>query len=89
MGMAKEPYLIIMDEPTNHMDLPSIQCLEDALGECPCALLLVSHDMQFLSALTQRRWEVVPLPAREDGAASAPAGPERVVEFELRETGWD
>lgn len=74
MGMAREPHLIVMDEPTNHMDLPSIQCLEDALLDCPSALVLVSHDMQFLRALTSRRWDIVPVSS---------------MEFELLEVGWE
>jgi ATPase subunit of ABC transporter with duplicated ATPase domains len=82
VGMTREPHLIVMDEPTNHMDLPSIQCLEEALRECPCALLLVSHDMQFLRALTERRWDIAA--ARSPGAQETSA-----MKFELRETGWD
>jgi ATPase subunit of ABC transporter with duplicated ATPase domains len=57
-GIASEPHLIIMDEPTNHLDLPSIACLETALTDCPCGLLLVSHDARFLDALTVRRWRI-------------------------------
>ena len=57
-GIANEPHLIIMDEPTNHMDLPSIQCLEDALKDCPCGLLLVSHDRLFLDHLTNKNWHI-------------------------------
>jgi ATPase subunit of ABC transporter with duplicated ATPase domains len=49
-----------MDEPTNHMDLPSIEALETALADCPCALLLVSHDTRFLRKLTQTTWNVDP-----------------------------
>ena len=49
----------IMDEPTNHLDLPSIELLEKALGDCPCALLLVSHDKRFLQATTYRGWEIL------------------------------
>jgi ATPase subunit of ABC transporter with duplicated ATPase domains len=45
-----------MDEPTNHMDLPGIRCLEEALADCPCALLLVSHDEAFLEATTESDW---------------------------------
>jgi macrolide transport system ATP-binding/permease protein len=59
-GIASEPHLIIMDEPTNHMDLPSIECLEKALEGCPCGLLLVSHDRRFLGKLTSRRWDISP-----------------------------
>ncbi|MBN1155474.1 ABC-F family ATP-binding cassette domain-containing protein [candidate division KSB1 bacterium] len=58
LGMTKEPHIIIMDEPTNHLDLPSIECLEAALGDCPCCLVLVSHDMYFLDKLTTTRWDI-------------------------------
>ena len=57
-GIANEPHLIIMDEPTNHMDLPSIECLEKALNDCPCGLLLVSHDRVFLDKLTNKTWHI-------------------------------
>ena len=49
-----------MDEPTNHLDLPAIECLEDALSNCPCGLLLVSHDFRFLSRLASTRWHLSP-----------------------------
>jgi ATPase subunit of ABC transporter with duplicated ATPase domains len=57
-GIANVPHLIVMDEPTNHLDLPSIECLEQALDDCPCGLLLVSHDRRFLDALTDKRWHI-------------------------------
>ena len=58
LGVVRQPYLIVMDEPTNHLDLPAIECLERALRDCPCGLLLVSHDMYFLSRVTQKRWHL-------------------------------
>jgi ATPase subunit of ABC transporter with duplicated ATPase domains len=58
LGVVRGPHLIVMDEPTNHMDLPSIACVEEALLDCPCALLLVSHDMRFLEALVEWRWQL-------------------------------
>ena len=58
--LAMEPHLIVMDEPTNHMDLPSIECVETALAEFPGGLLLVSHDEVFLAALTTIGWEIEP-----------------------------
>ncbi|MBN2134899.1 MAG: ABC-F family ATP-binding cassette domain-containing protein [Acidobacteria bacterium] len=58
VGIANMPHLIVMDEPTNHLDLPSIESLEDALTDCPCGLLLVSHDRRFLEALTEKRWSI-------------------------------
>lgn len=62
LGMVRRPHVIIMDEPTNHMDLPSIECLEAALSECTCALLLVSHDRRFLEQLTRLEWRLVQEP---------------------------
>lgn len=58
LGMTAEPQIIIMDEPTNHMDITSIECLEEALSHCPCALVLISHDLRFLNHLTRRRWHI-------------------------------
>ena len=55
-GIMLNPALIIMDEPTNHMDLPSMQCVEQALNECDCAQLLISHDFQFLKNIVHFYW---------------------------------
>ena len=57
-GLTRSPWLIVMDEPTNHMDLPSIEVLEEALDEVECALLLVSHDRVFLRRLARRFWRI-------------------------------
>lgn len=58
LGVIRRPYLIIMDEPTNHLDLPAIECLEEALCDCPCGILLVSHDLRFLSRVADTRWHL-------------------------------
>jgi len=58
LGIVRGPYLIVMDEPTNHMDLPGILCLEEALANCPCAMLLVSHDEAFLEKITEIDWHL-------------------------------
>ena len=58
LGMARAPHLIVMDEPTNHLDLPSIECLENALADCPCGLVLVSHDEAFLERLVTKQWHI-------------------------------
>jgi len=67
LGMTYTPHIIVMDEPTNHMDLPSIECLEEALQECTCSLLLVSHDKRFLENLTEKSWWIT----REMGAKNS------------------
>ncbi len=59
LGIVRGPHLIVMDEPTNHMDLSGILCLEEALAECPCAMLLVSHDQAFLKKIAHQEWHLV------------------------------
>jgi len=58
LGIVKVPHLIVLDEPTNHLDIDAVICLEQALRDCPCGLLLVSHDQRFLNALTNIRWNI-------------------------------
>ncbi len=58
LGVIRQPWLIVMDEPTNHLDLPAIECLEKALMDCPCGLLLISHDLRFLSGITGKRYHL-------------------------------
>lgn len=58
MGLSRQPHIIVMDEPTNHLDLPSIEALEAALADCPCALLMVSHDQDFIERVGAQSWQV-------------------------------
>ena len=49
------PQLLILDEPTNHLDLDSIAAIEAALRGYDGAMLLVSHDRDFLDAIGVER----------------------------------
>jgi ATPase subunit of ABC transporter with duplicated ATPase domains len=57
-AVFKEVSLIIMDEPSNHLDLPSTLLLEDALLESHASLLLISHDEVFLHKLINKEWHI-------------------------------
>lgn len=46
--LLSKPSLLMLDEPTNHLDLPSIQWLENYLVNYEGAVVIVSHDRQFL-----------------------------------------
>ena len=45
--------LMLLDEPTNHLDLDAILWLEDWLRNYPGTLILISHDREFIDAVTQ------------------------------------
>jgi ATP-binding cassette subfamily F protein uup len=47
-AMAKPSNLLILDEPTNDLDLETLDLLQEMLGEYPGTILLVSHDRDFL-----------------------------------------
>jgi ATP-binding cassette subfamily F protein 3 len=48
------PDVLLLDEPTTHLDLPSLEALEGALRSFPGAILLVSHDRYLLDRTTAR-----------------------------------
>ncbi|MFN3473010.1 MAG: ABC-F family ATP-binding cassette domain-containing protein [Blastomonas sp.] len=62
LGRPDPPPFLILDEPTNHLDLDALAAVEEALRAYDGALLVVSHDEAFLSAIKiERRWHL-PLP---------------------------
>lgn len=52
--MLQLPNILLMDEPTNHMDMETIESLNLALENYPGTLLFVSHDREFVSSLATR-----------------------------------
>ena len=56
--LLKKPDLILLDEPTNHMDIESIEWLEDFLINQAKAVIVISHDRAFVDNITNRTIEV-------------------------------
>ncbi|MBG6187641.1 ABC-F family ATP-binding cassette domain-containing protein [Flavobacterium sp. CAN_S2] len=56
--LLQKPDLILLDEPTNHMDIESIQWLEDFLINSAKAVVVISHDRAFVDNITNRTIEV-------------------------------
>ncbi len=56
--LLQKPDLILLDEPTNHMDIESIQWLEEFLMTSAKAVMVISHDRAFVDAITNRTIEV-------------------------------
>jgi ATP-binding cassette subfamily F protein uup len=47
-ALAKPSNLLVLDEPTNDLDLETLDVLEDMLGDCDGTVILISHDRDFL-----------------------------------------
>lgn len=56
--LLQKPDLILLDEPTNHMDIESIQWLEEFLITSAKAVMVISHDRAFVDNITNRTIEV-------------------------------
>ncbi len=56
--LLQAPKVLLLDEPTNHLDIESIQWLENFLSNYSGAILLISHDRQFLDNITHRTIEI-------------------------------
>ena len=54
MLMMADVNVLIMDEPTNHMDIEAIDALNNALKDFEGTLIFVSHDREFVSSLATR-----------------------------------
>ena len=60
--LLTDPNMLVLDEPTTHLDIPGREALEEALDAYGGALVFVSHDRHFISVMAQRIWAI------EDGA---------------------
>tara|TARA_R110001583_G_scaffold37944_3_gene122843 strand:+ start:1721 stop:3352 length:1632 start_codon:yes stop_codon:yes gene_type:complete len=56
--LLQKPDLILLDEPTNHIDIESVQWLEDFLINSAKAVIVISHDRAFVDNITNRTIEV-------------------------------
>ena len=70
LALSERPNVLILDEPTNDLDLETIRLIEVFLAEWPGTLIVISHDRAFLSQTTDRLLEVHP----DGSVADVPGG---------------
>jgi len=56
--LVMEPDLLMLDEPTNHLDLMALIWLQQYLKNYPGALLMISHDRDFMDELIETVYEI-------------------------------
>lgn len=56
--LLEQPDVLFLDEPTNHLDVEAITWLETNLASYQGALLIVSHDREFLDNVVNKVWEL-------------------------------
>jgi len=56
--LLESPDLMLLDEPSNHLDIETTEWLEDYLSRQPTAMVVVSHDRYFLDRVITKTWEL-------------------------------
>jgi ATP-binding cassette, subfamily F, member 3 len=83
--LLSEPDLLLLDEPTNHLDLESVIWLEEFLTGYPGAILLISHDRNFMNRIVNRvvevdRGQLISYTGNYDQFVSAKAEAQEILE---------
>ena len=56
--LLEAPDLMLLDEPSNHLDIATTEWLESYLSRQPVAMVVVSHDRYFLDSVVNKIWEL-------------------------------
>src|SRR5206468_1485772 len=60
--MLRPADLLVLDEPTNDLDIPTLEVLEESLLEFPGALVLVTHDRYLMDLVATERLDLAAKP---------------------------
>ncbi|MCP4581035.1 MAG: ABC-F family ATP-binding cassette domain-containing protein [candidate division Zixibacteria bacterium] len=56
--LVANPELMLLDEPSNHLDIEGIEFLENYISSSPASAIIVSHDRRFLDRTVDKIWEI-------------------------------
>ena len=56
--MLQQPNFLVLDVPTNHLDLESISALADGLKKLEGTVIVVTHDQELISEVATRIWSL-------------------------------
>ncbi len=76
--MLTHANVLLLDQPTNHLDLESIQALDDGLAAFPGNLIFASHDHQFIDDIANR---IIELPISGSGCLDRAGSYEEFIEW--------
>ena len=86
---AGECDILIMDEPTSHLDIDTIEWLEDFLLTSKCAVLVVSHDRYFLDKMATRMVEIENGKTREYKGNYSQFVMKKMLDLRRQEREWE
>ncbi|MCB1094570.1 MAG: ABC-F family ATP-binding cassette domain-containing protein [Verrucomicrobiales bacterium] len=86
--LVMEPDLLMLDEPTNHLDLVSLLWFQDYLKSYSGAVLMISHDRQFMDELVQTVYEIDESKLIKYKANFSQYLVQRVEAFERQHAAW-
>ena len=69
--MLSSANVLLLDGPTNHLDLESITAVNNGLMKFPGTILFTSHDLQFIETIATRVIELIPTGVKDDGLTFA------------------
>ena len=86
---AEECDILVMDEPTSHLDIDTIEWLEDYLLRSHCAVLAVSHDRYFLDKMAVRMVEIENGKTREYKGNYSQFVMKKMLDLQRQEREWE
>jgi elongation factor 3 len=86
--MWNNPHILVLDEPTNYLDRDSLGALAEAIKAFGGGVVMITHNREFYTALTQETWMVADGKLTPTGQSNAAAAKE-LAKFEVQEETTD